>query len=150
QEHVLAFYPSLTPVQQESLLEQISGIDLKALPGLIDRYVVSKPKFELPAGVEPAPYFPADPKSLKRPWDKAAAKKRGEELIRKGKIAAFVVAGGQGSRLGYEGPKGCYPAGAVTKKPLFQMFAEQLLATKARYGAAIPWYIMTSPLNHRA
>src|SRR5204863_276206 len=81
-------------------------------------------------------------------WDRAAAKNAGEELIRAGKVAAFTVAGGQGSRLGFEGPKGCYPAGAVTGKTLFQIFAENLQGVKERYGAAPPWYIMTSPLNH--
>src|SRR5690606_10711076 len=75
---------------------------------------------------------------------------RGGDLIRAGKVAAFTVAGGQGTRLGYDGPKGCYPAGAVTKKPLFRMLAESILAAQRRFGAAIPWAIMTSPLNHDA
>ena len=46
--------------------------------------------------------------------------------MRAGKVAAFTVAGGQGSRLGFEGPKGCYPGGAVSQKPLFTIFAEGL------------------------
>src|SRR5690606_20190661 len=68
-----------------------------------------------------------------------------------GKVAAFTVAGGQGTRLGYDGPKGCFPGGAVSQKPLFQMFAEGIAAAgrvaRQLGGPAIPWAIMTSPLN---
>ena len=49
-----------------------------------------------------------------------------EELIRSGKIAAFTVAGGQGARLGYDGPKGTLPVDPIKNKPLFQLFAEQI------------------------
>jgi UDP-N-acetylglucosamine/UDP-N-acetylgalactosamine diphosphorylase len=146
QEHVLKFHDALEPHRQRGLLEQVSGLDLEALPRLVERYVVNKPRFELPSGLRPAPYFPAGGKG----WDRAAARERGERLLREGKVAAFTVAGGQGSRLGYEGPKGCYPAGAVTKKPLFEMFADALGAAGRKYGKPVPWYIMTSPLNHEA
>ncbi len=150
QDHVLKFYDLLTPGQQRALLEQVESIDLESLPRWVQTYVKHKPTFALPPEIEPAPYYPHDPASATRPWDRGAMKHAGEDLIRRGKVGAFVVAGGQGSRLGYEGPKGCYPAGAVTNKPLFQIFAEGILASRARYGAAIPWYIMTSPLNHMA
>ena len=148
QEHLLTFYNTLSSHEQDSLLTQIDALDLESLPALIDRYVLSKPGFELSADLQPAPFIPFDPASPSRPWDRAAAKRAGEDLIRAGKVAAFTVAGGQGSRLGFEGPKGCYPAGAVTGKPLFQLFAESLLGVQDRYGRAVPWYIMTSPLNH--
>ncbi|MFU8829804.1 MAG: UDPGP type 1 family protein, partial [Phycisphaerales bacterium] len=74
----------------------------------------------------------------------------GEDLLRAGKVAAFTVAGGQGSRLGYDGPKGCFPGGAVTSKPLFACLADWIHSAQDRYGATVPWYIMTSPLNHEA
>jgi len=154
QEHVLRHYPSLSTEEKAALLAQLATLELEALPSLIDRYVTRKPVFELPPGVKPAPYYslssPAGETGGTLAWDPARARAIGEDLLKAGKVAAFVVAGGQGSRLGYEGPKGCYPAGAVSKKPLFQMFAEQLLAVAARYGKAVPWYIMTSPLNHDA
>lgn len=153
QDHVLKFYDRLTPDRQRSLLDQVGSLDLVALPRLVETYVRHKPAAALPAGVEPAPYYPVDPARSGTgagSWDRGAMKRTGEDLIRRGKVAAFVVAGGQGSRLGFEGPKGCYPGGAVTGKPLFQIFAEGILAARRRYGAAIPWYIMTSPLNHAA
>jgi UDP-N-acetylglucosamine/UDP-N-acetylgalactosamine diphosphorylase len=150
QSHVLKFWETLDPAQRDALTNQIESIDWAALPRLVEQYVRNKPVFALPPDVQPAPYLPVDPGAKPRPWDKAAAKAKGEQMLRAGQVAAFVVAGGQGSRLGYEGPKGCYPAGAVTGKPLFAMFADAILGAYDRYGVHVPWYIMTSPLNHDA
>jgi UDP-N-acetylglucosamine/UDP-N-acetylgalactosamine diphosphorylase len=150
QSHLLRFYDELPADGRRRLLERIEGIDLEALPRWIQEYVLRKPLVDVPADLTPAAYYPSDPDSPSRPWDRKRSRAEGERLLRGGKVAAFTVAGGQGSRLGFEGPKGMYPAGAVTGKPLFQIFAEGLLAAGRRYGRAIPWYIMTSPLNHGA
>lgn len=144
QEHLLNFWPRLSGPQQQALLAQLDSIDWDAVPGWVERYVRTKPKFELPKNLQPAKYFTRQGEDAKR---LAAV---GEQLLRTGKVAAFVVAGGQGSRLGFDGPKGCYPATAITNKSLFQVFAEQLLAARKKYGVVVPWYIMTSPLNHEA
>ncbi|MCC6322382.1 MAG: UTP--glucose-1-phosphate uridylyltransferase [Phycisphaerales bacterium] len=146
QSHVLNFHDRLDPVAQRALEAQIDAIDLESLPSLIDRYVKTRPQFPLPEAIQPAPYFERGGSG----WDIGAARKRGQDLLRSGRVAAFVVAGGQGSRLGYEGPKGCYPAGAVTGRPLFHVMAEAILGAKDRYAVRVPWYIMTSPLNHAA
>lgn len=150
QQHLAHFYPTLPPAGQKKLLETLSAMELESLPKLIQTYVTSKPPAPVPANLQPARYYPNNAESPLRKWDRAGAKAVGEDLLKRGKVAAFCVAGGQGSRLGFEGPKGCYPAGAVTKKPLFAMFAEGLLAAAKRYGKPVPWYIMTSPLNHAA
>jgi UDP-N-acetylglucosamine/UDP-N-acetylgalactosamine diphosphorylase len=150
QQHLLRFYDQLGPQSRERLVRQIQGLDLEALPRLVQDYVKHKPTAKLPPDLEPAPYYPNDPSSRIRRWDRAGYKAAGEKLLRAGKVAAFTVAGGQGSRLGFEGPKGCYPGGAVSQKPLFTIFAEGLRAARARFGAPVPWYIMTSPLNHDA
>lgn len=151
QEHLLAFHDRLTPAGQEALRAQVAAIDLEAVPGWVGAYVKGKPAPSLPsdpAMIRPAPYFPYEGTAGAPGHPEARA--LGERLLAGGKVAAFVVAGGQGSRLGFEGPKGCYPATPVTRKPLFQVFAEQLLAARRKHGAPIPWYIMTSPLNHAA
>lgn len=150
QGHLLRFYDKLTDDQKQALLAQIAAIDLETLPHLVRDYVVNKPAFALPPEVQPAPFYPRDPKNAARPWDEEHYRAVGEQMLREGKVAAFVVAGGQGSRLGYEGPKGCYPAGAVTNKPLFAVFADAIHGARDRYGVNVPWYIMTSPLNHAA
>jgi UDP-N-acetylglucosamine/UDP-N-acetylgalactosamine diphosphorylase len=74
----------------------------------------------------------------------------GEEALRRGEVAVLVVAGGQGTRLGYDGPKGEFPVTPIHNKPLFQVFAEQLLAHSRDAGKPIPWYIMTSDANDAA
>lgn len=150
QGHLLTFLNELPAARQAALINSIQRIDLEALPKLIDEYVKNKPATPIPADLRPAPYYPQRPASEAKAWDRASYKRIGEDMLRGGKVAAFCVAGGQGSRLGFEGPKGCYPAGAVSGKPLFQIFAEGLLAAGRKYGRPVPWYIMTSPLNHAA
>lgn len=150
QSHLLNFVASLDASAQEALVAQVESLDLAALPGLIETYVKSKPAAAIPKSLGPAPYYPVDRASTMRAWDRARFQHLGDAMLRGGKVAAFVVAGGQGSRLGFEGPKGCFPAGAVTGKSLFQIFAENLLGAKDRYDVRVPWYIMTSPLNHKA
>ncbi|GJM19664.1 MAG: UDP-N-acetylhexosamine pyrophosphorylase [Phycisphaeraceae bacterium] len=149
QEHLLLGVESLDPAARAAFARQLEAIDWDALPGWIKRYVRAPETPPTPDALEPAPYYPQS--SERKPaWDRDRYRGVGEELLRAGKVACFTVAGGQGSRLGYDGPKGCYPAGCVTGKPLFEVFADGVRATAARYGAPVPWYIMTSPLNHEA
>src|SRR5688572_19274482 len=135
QDHVLKFYHELPEKQKLDLLTQISALDLEALPRLVQQYVINKPGFQLPPNLKPAPYFPASGGG--GGWDPAAARAIGEQLLRDGKVAAFTVAGGQGSRLGYEGPKGCYPAGAVSKKPLLDRKSTRLNSSHSQISYAV-------------
>jgi len=147
QSHLLHFYDALTPHQQEALLAQLSAIDWDYLAELIESHVKNKPDLSAPEPIEPAPYYPFEPTGeLREKYGRA--RERGEALIREGQVAAFTVAGGQGTRLGWDDPKGTFPATPITQKPLFQVFAEQLLKTQEKYGATVPWYVMTSPMNH--
>jgi phosphomannomutase len=75
-------------------------------------------------------------------------KKNGEEILAKGEAAAFMLAGGQGSRLGFNGPKGTFKLEALGKS-IFQIHAERLLELKNKHGKDIPWIIMTSPQNNK-
>src|SRR5690606_18520687 len=77
----------------------------------------------------------------------AEARALGETLVRAGKVAAFTVAGGQGTRLGWDGPKGTFPATPIRGVPLFGCFAEYILKTQEKFSTTVPWYIMTSPIN---
>ncbi len=128
-------------------MRTLESIDFVAMDELIKIHIHGSDSFQLPAGLAPAPYYPNDPTSPARPYDAEHFRGVGQVLIREGKVAAFTVAGGQGTRLGWNGPKGSYPATVVTGKPLFRCFAEQILASQRKYGVAIPWYIMTSPVN---
>src|SRR5205823_3148475 len=72
-------------------------------------------------------------------------RQRGEDALRGGQVAALVVAGGQGTRLGFDHPKGMFPIGPISGKSLFQIHAEKVLALSRRYGKLIPLLVMTSP-----
>jgi UDP-N-acetylglucosamine/UDP-N-acetylgalactosamine diphosphorylase len=71
----------------------------------------------------------------------------GEGLLRDGKVGVILVAGGQGSRLGFDGPKGAYPVGPITDATLFEIHARKILNLETRFGAEIPFYVMTSDVN---
>ncbi len=149
QAHLLAFYDELTGEEKDHLLSELEAQDWPRLEELISRQVLAQPGAELPETIEPAPYYPKTPTAeLEAKYQEARA--LGESLIRKGQVAAFTVAGGQGTRLGWDGPKGTFPATPVLGKPLFRVFAEYLRKVEQKYGRAVPWYVMTSPLNDAA
>jgi len=147
QRHLLAFHEELSPSHRQALLEQIASIDFARLDGLIRTHVLARPAVHIPEDLQPAPIRPARPSDEPTRSAYARARREGERLIAEGKVAAMVVAGGAGTRLGFDGPKGCLAVTPVRHKSLFQVFAEQLLATSRRYGAPVPWYVMTSPEN---
>ena len=82
------------------------------------------------------------------PFTRQQAREAAERVISQGKVGAILVAGGQGTRLGFPHPKGMYPIGPVSHRSLFQMHVEQLLAVAARYRTRIPLFLMTSPATH--
>jgi UDP-N-acetylglucosamine/UDP-N-acetylgalactosamine diphosphorylase len=146
---VLKWWNDLNPVQQEKLLADIESIPWPAIDAVMDTHIKRAPVVATSADLMPAPVYSANPgPDQRRDYEEARAK--GSELLRSGKVAAFTVAGGQGTRLGVSGPKGMVAVTPVKNKSLFQLFAEMILAARRRYGAAIPWYIMTSPANHSA
>lgn len=149
QKHVLQFWNELTEAERGKLLGQIESIDWREVESLVRTHVLAKPEVHLPSDLQPAPYLPYHPTgALVERYQQARS--RGEQLIREGKVAAFVVAGGQGTRLGYDGPKGAYPATPIRKLPLFGVFAEYIRKVQAKYQTTVPWYIMTSPVNDAA
>jgi UDP-N-acetylglucosamine/UDP-N-acetylgalactosamine diphosphorylase len=131
------------------LLDDIEQIELDRCVPLIDTMVRAHPEFRVPEHLEPPTTFPAEP-APDQVGRYRNAQHIGAEAIRHGKVAAFTVAGGQGTRLGYDGPKGGFQVTPVRSACLFQVFAEYLRGTERRYGHRPRWYIMTSPLNHEA
>ena len=149
QGHLLAHWTTLRENERSTLLDDIERIGFAGLDELIAGHVRSPRPFDLPEKIEPAPFYPARP-DLDLVGKYADAVKRGISLIRRNKVAAFTVAGGQGTRLGFDGPKGAFPISPVKNKPLFQLFAEFIWGTNRRYGSDLRWYIMTSPQNDAA
>jgi UDP-N-acetylglucosamine/UDP-N-acetylgalactosamine diphosphorylase len=150
QENIFRFWDSLNDIQKETLLSQAEAIDFENIQKLIKKNVLSETPFRLPEKIEPAEFFPADPRDEKERKDYENAWKLGEEAIRNGKVAAFTVAGGSGTRLGFEGPKGTFAISPIQNKTLFQLFSEYIQHCRKRYCLGLRWYIMTSDTNHDA
>ncbi len=150
QQQVLRFYDQLSTQAQGHLLEQIADLDFEQIPNWVENYVKKDSPASIPDNFEPAPaYDPYNPDpEQKQKLEDAHAK--GIEILKQGQVAAFMVAGGQGTRLGYDGPKGSYKISPIKDKPLFQVFAEKIQAAQNKFGVVIPWYIMTSELNYDA
>lgn len=142
QGHLFAGWSSLDAAGRERLLAQVASLDLE---------LVARLAALLRSGATPAPPGELRPPEL-FPLLRDAAREReareaaaaGEELLATGRVGFLVVAGGQASRLGYESPKGLLPVGPVSGRTLFELHARRLLAARKRYGARIPWYVMTS------
>ncbi len=148
QGQVFAFWDTLSPQAREELAAQAAEVDLAEIERL-NRTLVFKAGgggVNLD-GLAPAPYERL-PQNGGDPATWANAKAAGEAALRAGRVAAFTVAGGQGTRLGYDGPKGPFPVTPLKKKPLFRVFAEKIKAAGLRYGRALHWFIMTSHANH--
>lgn len=138
QGHVLRWWEELDDAGRERLAAQLRRVDLRQVAELTERIRSGDFHHAVAGEVERPPYVALDDPA------RASACAAGEALIRAGKVAALVVAGGQGTRLGFSGPKGAFPIGAVSGSSLFQIHAEKLLACRRRYGVPVPWYVMTS------
>ncbi len=149
QEHLLDFRPSFDEAGRQQLAAQLSAIDWELMQEWIEDYVKREPAAELPPDLQPAPSLPAEPEDEEQRKMYKAAADHGRSLIAEGRTAGFTVAGGQGTRLGHDGPKGTLPISPVKNKSLYQLFAEGLARTQEKYDVEIPWYIMTSPFNDR-
>jgi UDP-N-acetylglucosamine/UDP-N-acetylgalactosamine diphosphorylase len=149
QAQVFAFWDELSPTEQQNLLEQASEIDLDEVKHLNATLLGSETATIDLEGLEPAPYEPL-PEHGGDAAQWQSALQTGEAALRQGSVAAFTVAGGQGTRLGYDGPKGTYSVTPVKNKTLFQVFAEKIRAVGVRYGKPLHWFIMTSHQNHAA
>jgi UDP-N-acetylglucosamine/UDP-N-acetylgalactosamine diphosphorylase len=146
QEHLLRFAGELSPEEREALADQVLATDFETVAGLYRDLVQAK-------AAEKGPEGPVEPLAA-RAWEdypiqeRAAMAAHGMRALREGKVAAFLVAGGQGTRLGHDGPKGVFDIGLPSRKSLFQLQAERIVRLSRQAGKSIPWYIMTSEDNH--
>lgn len=138
QEHVFDFWDELSEAERRGLLDQLASIDFQLLGRLAKTIDLEPPP---PGGAQ------GIPTEMVSPEQRATLEALGWEALRAGKVACLVVAGGQGTRLGWDHPKGTFPASPVLEKSLFQLFAEQVLATSRRAGAPLHWYVLTSRQN---
>ena len=151
QTHLLQFQDELSVSEVASLLNQISRTDLQMLNATWRSSTNSDSPSDAKARIESA----KNPGQVVRQPRTAAdndhwtlATRIGERELQGGSVAVITVAGGQGSRLGFDHPKGMFPIGPKSNRTLFQIFAEQILARRRRHHSTIPWLIMTSDATH--
>ena len=144
QGHVFEYWEKLDDRERRILLDTLQEIDFELLKRLYEetgRDDVSVDKFG------PAPFLHW-PRTGEEQKNHEVAARTGIDAIRTGRIGAFLVAGGQGTRLGYDGPKGKFPVGPVSGKTLFAIHAEKVLKYSIKYQVSIPLMVMTSRGNH--
>jgi UDP-N-acetylglucosamine/UDP-N-acetylgalactosamine diphosphorylase len=144
QQQVLGLWPRLNASQRDELLADIAAVDWPQLAALV-RDLDHPAAAESTADLTPPESIRAQ--DSKRADVLQAAADSGRRRLAAGQVAALTVAGGQGTRLGFAGPKGMFPITPVRRKSLFQLFAEGILAARRRWQARIPWYVMTSREN---
>lgn len=143
QEHLVRHLAKLTPAEYEQLTSQLAAVDLEQLQHLVSGSDATPDWADLARRAEAPPAIRLN--ETQPLFGRAAAREAGEAALRSGKLGTIVVAGGQGTRLGFEHPKGMFPVGPLSGRTLFQMMADRLLAVMKRYGVSIPMFVMTSP-----
>jgi UDP-N-acetylglucosamine/UDP-N-acetylgalactosamine diphosphorylase len=146
QEHLLAFWDQLDDAVRKSLARQIHGVDLDLIKRLYESKDNQGDLRRLADQAGPPPAFRLD--GARNRFTPDQVRRRGAEATAAGELAVILVAGGQGTRLGFKHPKGMFPIGPVSGRTLFQIHVEKIVALGRRYGARVPLYVMTSPATH--
>lgn len=144
QQHLLAFWDEIDQNQRAHLVQQLESIDFDQLQQLLSNKADETADDRVGRAALPGNLVTLDTD----PTQRAAAKQAGEEALTAGRVGVILVAGGQGTRLGFPYPKGMFPIGPVSENTLFQILAEQLIARSSRSGNVVPYYVMTSDATH--
>lgn len=144
QEHLLNFYEKLPEEKQNKLLDEILTTNFKQMQELYEN-TKQKPDFTN-TKIEPITYV-EKAKLTKEELTKYTS--LGEKAIKEGKLAVVTMAGGQGTRLGHNGPKGTFDLGLDSHKSIFEILCDTMKEAMKKYGVAIPWYLMTSDANNK-
>ncbi len=135
QSHLLESLKNCPEEKRDDFIEQIDKIDWGALKNIFTPLDMSKAHIKM-----------SNVLSLsEREKLKDNLENIGEECYKAGQVGVLLVAGGQGTRLGYNGPKGCFQTLKSSKKTLYQIHAEKILFASKKYGEQIPFLVMTSP-----
>lgn len=140
QKKLLNYINNLKDYEREKLLKELEELNIESYFSILNKNnksaTFSFDKIEKPFVFEQGKF------------DIEKYRKEGEKALSNGEVAFFVVAGGQGSRLGFEHPKGLFPISPILQKSLFQIHAEKVSAFGNLYGFSPEFFIMTSSTNH--
>src|SRR5476651_2366823 len=141
QSHVFAGWDRLTEAERTAFLIQLEGVDLGLLAELHRKRGQAVAELPPREYIDPLPVV--DAASVP-----SSAKTAGELALWNGEVAVLVVAGGQGTRLGFDKPKGLFPVGPVSGASLFQIHAEKVLALSWKYETEIPLLFISNDATH--
>lgn len=139
QKHLLQYEDKLSNDEREILYNQISNIDWSFLDSLIKKESNENSIIE-PIGALSI----SDIKD-----NQASYKATGIKAIQDGKLCLLLLAGGQGTRLGHDKPKGCFNMGITKELSIFSLLMEHTLKVVKETGSWIHMYIMTSDINYQ-
>lgn len=145
QGHVLAHWAELSDAERSELTAALESIHLD----LVAQHaaLLGQAEHHGPAPALEPPQLHTSPPTGATLERAAEAMLHGSQALREGRVGYLLVAGGQGSRLGFDGPKGKFPVGPLTRKSLFGWHAARIQAANHRYGRSAPWFVMTSATN---
>ncbi len=140
QQHLLQYYDDLSAEEKGELLDQIESTSFDVLNSLDNREIMDNKGTITPlAAMELAQI-----EEYRSRFETV-----GLQAIKEGKVGAVLLAGGMGTRLGSDDPKGMYDIGLTRPVYIFQRLVENLLEVVKQADAWVPFYIMTSDKNHR-
>ncbi len=143
QSHVFDYWDELGERERRDLCRQLASLPVEAALAAARRPASGSATAGLCVpSVERHPTRGGDDATFAR------AREAGDAALRDGRVAVLLVAGGQGTRLAHEGPKGTFAIGPVSQRSLFELQAQQLRAHARHYGRTPLWLVMTSPANH--
>ena len=143
QEHLLNHYETLDDAHKQKLLDEIKSIDFELINSLYQN--AEKTQDNEGDVITPIDYL--DKYKLNDQYK--YYENLGKKAIKEGKLAVVTMAGGQGTRLGHNGPKGTYDIGLDSHKSLFELLCDGIKEEAKKYDVTIPWFIMTSRENNK-
>ena len=142
QSHLLYGYDKLNEKEKNELINEIEQIDFNLINNLYNNTKKVKKAEEF--DIEPISFL--DKNKLNGQYK--YYENIGEKAIKEGKLAIVTMAGGQGTRLGHNGPKGTFDIGLESHKSLFELLSDNIRQEADKYGVTVPWFIMTSKENN--
>ena len=141
QTQLLRYYDELSDESKAKLLKEIEETDLQVVDSINHREELNKRGVITPIASMELPEIEAN---------KEKFLEVGIDAIKKGEVGAVLLAGGMGTRLGSDNPKGMYDIGITKHVYIFQRLIENLQDVVKMAGAYVPLYVMTSDKNNEA